>query len=292
MHRNSFRKMKRNNMTTNPYMQAYDFTGQSVLVTGGGGVLCAGWARALFACGANVALLDTNLQSAQKVADSFERKPGAGQVLALQTNVLEPDSVQAALDKTMAEFGRIDGLINGAGGNRPTATTSAERSFFDLPLEALKGVFDLNLIGTIIPSQIVGRQMAAQKHGVILNVSSMNSYRPLTRIAAYSAAKAGVNNFTQWLAVYMAQEYSPNIRVNAIAPGFFLTEQNRFLMTDAGTGAWTERGRKIVDHTPMGRLGLPEDLSGTVLWLMSPASAFVTGIVVPVDGGFSAYSGV
>jgi NAD(P)-dependent dehydrogenase (short-subunit alcohol dehydrogenase family) len=279
-------------MTTNPYMKAYDFTGQSILVTGGGGVLCGGWARALFSCGANVALLDNNMQSAQKMADSFERKPGSGKALALQTNVLEPDSVQAAVDGAVAEFGRIDGLINGAGGNRPAATTNTELSFFDLPLDALKGVFDLNLIGTIIPSQIVGRQMAAQKYGVILNVSSMNSYRPLTRIAAYSAAKAGVNNFTQWLAVHMAQEYSPNIRVNAIAPGFFLTEQNRFLITDARTGEWTERGRKIITHTPMGRLGLPEDLDGTVLWLMSPASAFVTGIVVPVDGGFSAYSGV
>jgi NAD(P)-dependent dehydrogenase (short-subunit alcohol dehydrogenase family) len=196
------------------------------------------------------------------------------------------------VDLTLSKFGKIDGLINAAGGNNPNATTSPEKSFFDLSLDGLRRVFDLNLIGTIIPSQIVGRHMAEQKKGVILNVSSMNAYRPLTRIPAYSASKAGASNFTQWLATHMAQEYSTNIRVNAIAPGFFLTEQNRFLMTDKETGEATERGQKILNHIPMGRLGCPEDLSGTVLWLMSPASAYVTGIIVPVDGGFSGYSGV
>ncbi|MEM5774246.1 MAG: SDR family oxidoreductase, partial [Anaerolineaceae bacterium] len=153
-------------------------------------------------------------------------------------------------------------------------------------------VFNLNLMGTILPSQVFGRVMAEQKQGVILNISSMNALRPLTRIPAYSAAKAGVSNFTQWLAVHMAQEYSPAIRVNAIAPGFFLTDQNRFLLTEPETGALTPRGQKIIGHTPMGRFGSPEDLIGTVVWLITPASAFVTGIVVPVDGGFSAYSGV
>jgi NAD(P)-dependent dehydrogenase (short-subunit alcohol dehydrogenase family) len=183
-------------------------------------------------------------------------------------------------------------LINGAGGNKPDASTNADRSFFDLSADALRWVFDLNLMGTIIPSQIIGRHMAERKEGVILNISSMNAYRPLTRIPAYSAAKAGASNFTQWLAVHMAQEYSPRIRVNAIAPGFFLTEQNRYLLTDAETGALSARGQKIIDHTPMGRFGKPEDLDGAVLWLMSSASAFVTGIIIPVDGGFSAYSGV
>jgi NAD(P)-dependent dehydrogenase (short-subunit alcohol dehydrogenase family) len=196
------------------------------------------------------------------------------------------------MEKTIAEFGKIDGLINGAGGNRPAATTSAEKPFFDLPADALRGVFELNLMGTIIPSQVVGRHMAERKQGVILNVSSMNAFRPLTRIAAYSAAKAGVSNFTQWLAVHVAQEYSPNIRVNAIAPGFFITDQNRYLMTDKETGELTPRGKQVMAHTPMGRFGAPEDLIGTTLWLLSPASCFVTGIVVPVDGGFSAYSGV
>jgi NAD(P)-dependent dehydrogenase (short-subunit alcohol dehydrogenase family) len=156
----------------------------------------------------------------------------------------------------------------------------------------LRFVFDLNIIGTFLPSQIFGKYMVEQKEGVILNVSSMNAFRPLTRIPAYSAAKAGVSNFTQWLAVHMAQEYSANIRVNAIAPGFFLTDQNRYLLTDKETGELTKRGQQIVDHTPMGRFGDPEDLLGTVLWLLSPASAFVTGVVIPIDGGFSAYSGV
>jgi NAD(P)-dependent dehydrogenase (short-subunit alcohol dehydrogenase family) len=284
-------------MKPNPYMKAYDFSGQSILITGGGGVLGGEMARALFDCGANVTILDINLQAAQRMADSFAASPGAGRpgagcALAVQGNVLQVESLQAAVDLVLSKFGQIDGLINAAGGNHPEASTSAEKTFFDLPQEALRRVFDLNLLGTIFPSQIVGRHMAARKQGVILNVSSMNAFRPLTRIPAYSAAKAGASNFTQWLATYMAQEFSPYIRVNAIAPGFFLTEQNRFLLTEKETGQPTERGKKVVDHIPMGRLGCPEDLSGTVLWLMSPASAYVTGIVVPVDGGFSAYSGV
>jgi NAD(P)-dependent dehydrogenase (short-subunit alcohol dehydrogenase family) len=222
----------------------------------------------------------------------FSAPAGSGRLFGVQGDVLKAEAIQEAVDKTIAEFGGIDGLINGAGGNRPDASTSAEKSFFDLPPDAIQWVFNLNLMGTILPSQIVGRHMAKRGRGVILNVSSMNAYRPLTRIAAYSAAKAGVSNFTQWLAVHMAQEYSPNIRVNAVAPGFFLTEQNRFLMTEKESGALTDRGQKIIAHTPMARFGNPADLNGTLLWLMSPASAFVTGIVVPVDGGFSAYSGV
>lgn len=278
-------------MTTD-FMKAYDFTGQSILVTGGGGVLCGELARALFECGANVAILDYNLQAAQRMADSFEHTPGCGQAIAVQANVLQPEAVQAAVDLTIAEFGKIDGLINGAGGNKPDASTSADKSFFDLSVDAIRWVFDLNLVGTIIPSQIVGRHMAERKEGVILNISSMNAFRPLTRIPAYSASKAGASNFTQWLATHMAQEYSPLIRVNAIAPGFFLTEQNRFLLTDRETGELSARGKKIIEHTPMARFGTPSDLNGATLWLMSPASAFVTGIVVPIDGGFSAFSGV
>jgi NAD(P)-dependent dehydrogenase (short-subunit alcohol dehydrogenase family) len=279
-------------MNINPYMQAYDFTGQIILVTGAGGVLGGAMARALFECGANVAILDINLEAAQKMTTSFVPTPNSGRALAVQADVLQSESVQAAVDQTLAEFGQIDGLINAAGGNKPAATTGPDKSFFDLPADALRWVFDLNLLGTILPSQIVGRHMAERKQGVILNISSMNSFRPLTRIPAYAAAKAGVNSFTQWLAVHIAQEYSPHIRVNAIAPGFFLTEQNRFLLTDAATGELTTRGRQIINHTPMGRFGVGEDLLGTVLWLLSPASAFVTGIIVPVDGGFSAYSGV
>jgi NAD(P)-dependent dehydrogenase (short-subunit alcohol dehydrogenase family) len=242
--------------------------------------------------GANVAILDRNLEGAVAAVNSFATHPGVGKAIAVQCDVLQKDSIQKAVDKSLAEFGKIDALINGAGGNNPNASTDMTRSFFDLAPEAIRWVFDLNLIGTIIPSQIVGRHMAEQKAGTILNVSSMNAFRPLTRIPAYSAAKAGVSNFTQWLATHMAQEYSPKIRVNALAPGFFLTEQNRFLMTEKETGALTKRGNSVLDHTPMARFGIPEDLVGTTLWLLSPASAFVTGIVVPIDGGFSAYSGV
>jgi NAD(P)-dependent dehydrogenase (short-subunit alcohol dehydrogenase family) len=274
------------------FSKAYNFTGQSIVITGGAGVLGGEMARVFLTCGANVAVLDYNLVAAQKMVEQLNQIPGGGQAMAVQVNVLQPETVQAGVEKVISEFGKIDGLINGAGGNKPDASTRADQSFFDLSQDALRWVFDLNLMGTIIPSQIVGRHLAERKEGVILNISSMNAFRPLTRIPAYSAAKAGVSNFTQWLAVHMAQEYSPNIRVNAIAPGFFLTEQNRFLLTDAETGALSARGQKIIDHTPIGRFGKPEDLTGTVLWLMSPASAFVTGIVVPVDGGFSAYSGV
>jgi NAD(P)-dependent dehydrogenase (short-subunit alcohol dehydrogenase family) len=207
-------------------------------------------------------------------------------------NVLEKESLEAAAREVLVKYGHLDILINGAGGNKLAATTNPSQSFFDLPANALRWVFELNLMGTILPSQVFGKLMAGQKSGVILNISSMNAFRPLTRIAAYSAAKAGVANFTQWLAAYMAQEVSPTIRVNAIAPGFFLTEQNRFLLTDQQTGELTPRGQAIINHTPMGRFGTSDDLIGTVFWLLSPASDFVTGIVVPVDGGFSAFSGV
>ena len=215
-----------------------------------------------------------------------------GTAVAVQCDVLDKPSLEAAAGTIVEAFGRVDILVNGAGGNNPKATTSADLAFFDLPADAIQWVFNLNFVGTLLPSQVFGRLMAERGEGVILNVSSMNAFRPLTRIPAYSAAKAAVSNFTQWLAVHVAQEYSPRIRVNAIAPGFFLTEQNRFLLTDEATGELTQRGRTIIEHTPMVRFGLPEDLVGTVLWLLSPASAFVTGVVVPVDGGFSAFSGV
>jgi NAD(P)-dependent dehydrogenase (short-subunit alcohol dehydrogenase family) len=243
--------------------------------------------RALAEAGAKVAVLDLNADSAQALAAEL----GNG-AIGVACNVLDRASLESAAQTVLAKFGRADILVNGAGGNKPAATTNPEQRFFDLPAEALRWVFDLNLMGTILPCQVFGKLMAEQKSGVILNISSMNAFRPLTRIAAYSAAKAGVSNFTQWLAVHMAQEYSPEIRVNAVAPGFFLTEQNRFLLTDKDNGELTARGESIIAHTPMGRFGAADDLLGTVLWLVSPASAFVTGIVVPVDGGFSAFSGV
>jgi NAD(P)-dependent dehydrogenase (short-subunit alcohol dehydrogenase family) len=272
------------------FLPVYNFSGQTVVVTGGAGVLCASFCKALAAAGAAVAVLDINQIAAEKLA--AEIQADGGKALGLPCNVLDRASIEEAAKVILTQYGRIDMLINGAGGNKPQATTSTEVPFFDLPADALRWVFELNLIGAILPSQVFGKVMAAQKRGVILNISSMNALRPLTRIPAYSSAKAGVSNFTQWLAVHMAQEYSPEIRVNAIAPGFFLTDQNRFLLTEKESGELTARGKKIIEHTPMGRFGLPEDLLGTVLWLISPASAFVTGIVVPVDGGFSAFSGV
>jgi NAD(P)-dependent dehydrogenase (short-subunit alcohol dehydrogenase family) len=277
-------------MTVAQLDRARDFTGQTVAITGGAGILGGEMACALACLGANVAMLDRNVAHAAALLERMG--PHASRAAVIETDVLDRASLERALDILVRRFGRVDALINAAGGNHPKATTSASASFFDLPPDALRWVFDLNLIGTILPSQVFGRAMAVDGAGTILNVSSMNAFRPLTRIAAYSAAKAGVSNFTQWLAVHMAREYSPRIRVNAIAPGFFLTDQNRFLLTDQTTGELTDRGRIIIGHTPMGRFGQPEDLLGAVLWLLSPASAFVTGIIVPIDGGFSAFSGV
>lgn len=267
----------------------YDFTGRSVIMTGGTGVLGRAMVQALVCCGANVSVL---ARSKDKADSLFSSMQGSGRAFAVQADVLVRDDLRRAVQIVKDEFGRVDCLINGAGGNNPQATTRPDLPFFDLPEEALRFVFDLNLLGTILPTQAFGKQMAEQGEGVILNISSMSALRPLTRVLGYSAAKAGVDNFTQWLAVHLAQEYSPRIRVNAIAPGFFLTEQNRFLLTDKETGKLTPRGQSIIAHTPMNRFGAPEDLLGTVLWLLSPASAFVTGIVVPVDGGFSAFGGV
>lgn len=261
-----------------------------IVATGGGGVLVGEMARGLMKLGARLAILDIIEEAARRVAD--EIVAAGGQAIGVRTDVLDKASVEAALETVLNQFGTVDILINGAGGNRKEATTSPDLPFFELPQDAVRWVFDLNFIGTLLPSQLFGRVMAEKGEGVILNISSMNAFRPLTRIPAYSAAKAAVSNFTQWLAVHMAQEYSPNIRVNAIAPGFFLTHQNRFLLIDEETGDLTPRGKTIIDHTPMGRFGDPGDLLGTVIWLLSPASAFVSGVVVPVDGGFSAFSGV
>ena len=272
------------------WMKMYDFAGKSVAITGGAGILGSDIAGALASCGAQVAIIDVDA-AAGKAA--VERMGELGKnVAAFQCDVLNKDSVTKVAEDVIARFGKIDCLVNGAGGNKPQATTSPDLKFFDLPADALRWVFDLNILGTILPSQAFGKAMAAQGFGTVLNISSMNAFRPLTRIPAYSAAKAAVSNFTQWLAVHIAQEYSPNIRVNAIAPGFFLTNQNRFLLLDKETGGLTARGNSIIAHTPMARFGESRDLFGSVLWLLSPASEFVTGVVIPIDGGFSAYSGV
>jgi NAD(P)-dependent dehydrogenase (short-subunit alcohol dehydrogenase family) len=268
-------------------MDVLRLDGKVAVITGGCGTLCSAIARFLAEQGARVALLDRRKEHAQACAEDIGER-----AVAFYADVLERDTLEAAAGQIADLWGPVDILVNCAGGNREDATTSPERTFFDLPMEALRWALDLNLLGTLLPSQVFGHEMAQHGQGVILNLSSMNAFRPLTRVVAYSAAKAAVSNFTQWLAVYMATECSPKIRVNAVAPGFFLTDQNRYLLIDKASGALTERGKQILAHTPMGRFGDPEDLLYTVLWLVSPASAFVTGIVVPVDGGFSAYSGV
>jgi len=268
--------------------EQYDFSNRVVVVTGGAGILGGEMACALVGCNASVAIVNRAPQQAERFVPHLSK----GRCTIIEADVLHRRSIELAAQRIVKEWGKVDCLVNCAGGNNPNATTGPEASFFDLPESAFRFVSDLNLLGTIIPSQVFGKLMATQKEGVILNISSMSAFRPLTRIPAYSAAKSAVSNFTQWLAVHMAQEYSPNIRVNAIAPGFFLTEQNRFLLTDRETGDPTERGKKIITHTPMNRFGAPEDLFGGVLWLLSPMSKFVTGVVLPIDGGFSAYSGV
>lgn len=268
----------------------YDLTGKTFVVTGGTGVLCGAMAQALVGCGANVALLARNEKKGEATLATMSSGPG--KAFLVFGDVLQRETLEKAKDEVLARYGRIDGLINGAGGNHPQATAKPGLSFFDLPEDALRYVMDLNLLGTMLPTQVFARPMAAQGDGVILNVSSMAAIRPMTRVVGYAAAKAGIDNFTEWLSTHLAQEYSPRIRVNAIAPGFFLGEQNRALLIDQETGKLTPRGEAIIAHTPMGRFGNPDDLLGATLWLLSPASAFVTGIVVPVDGGFSSYAGV
>lgn len=277
-------------MNTEYLEKLYGLSGKVAVVTGGGGGLCGAMCRALGETGVTVAVLDINLEAAYRVADDI--RAASGQAVAIEADVLSKDSLERAADEVVTKLGRVDILINGAGGNNPHATTSPESPFFDLPTDAIRWVFDLNFMGTLLPCQVFGRVMAERGEGCVINISSMNAIRPLTNVVAYSAAKAAVSNFTQWLAVHMSQNYSSKIRVNAIAPGFFLTQQNRFLLVDESTGHLTERGRRIIEHTPMGRFGMPEDLISTVLWLSSPASAFVHGVVIPVDGGFSAFSGV
>lgn len=269
---------------------SYDFSGKVAAVTGSTGALCSVLARALGECGAKVAVLGRNMERASRIV--AEIRSQGEEAIPVRVDVTEKPSIEAAGQQVTDAFGRVDMLINGAGGARPDATTSDELSFFDLPEDALRYVFDLNCLGTIMCCQVFGRHMVNQGSGSIVNISSMGAYRPLTRSVAYSAAKAGVNNLTQWLAVHMSQEYSPKIRVNAIAPGFFLTEQNRFLLIDEATNEFTERAKRIIAHTPMGRFGKPEDLIGPVLWLLSDEARFVHGVVIPIDGGFSAFGGV
>ncbi len=278
-----------------------DLSSKTVVVTGGGGVLCAMFAEALGQCGANVAILDLNVEAAKKAADKITAN--GGKAKGYECNVLKRESVEKAREAVLADFGKCDILINGAGGNNPRGTTTKEyldpedlknasediKTFFDLDPEGVEFVFNLNFLGTLIPTQVFARDMAENGKGNIINISSMNAFCPLTKIPAYSGAKAAVSNFTQWLAVHFSRV---GVRVNAIAPGFFVTAQNKALLfNDDGTP--TPRTGKILAATPMGRFGEAEELVGTLLWLVNDAaSGFVDGTVIPVDGGFSAYSGV
>jgi len=268
----------------------FSLKGQTAVITGGSGVLGRAMARGLAEAGASVVILGRRLEACEQIAS--EIRSAGGQAVGLACDVRELSALTQAASQVRATFGPAAILVNAAGGNQMAATVSAERSFFDLEAQAIQEVFQSNFTGTFQACQVFGRMLVEREQGVIVNIVSMASLRPLTRLVGYSAAKAAAQNLTQWLAVHMAQTYSPHIRVNAIAPGFFLAEQNRSLLIDPATGAWTERAQKILAHTPMGRLGVPEDLVGALLWLVSPASTFVTGIVVPVDGGFSADSGV
>lgn len=272
------------------YLQGlFSLRGQTAVVTGATGALCSEMCRALAQAGARVAVLARSMAPAEALA--AEIQAAGGEAAAFVCDVLQRDSLEAACAAVLAHFGSVDILINGAGGNQPGANAAPGQAFFDLPAEALEAVVDLNLLGTLYPCQVFGKVMAGQKRGVILNITSMAAYRPLTRVVAYAAAKAAVSNFTQWLAVHMAKEYSPEIRVNALAPGFLVGKQNRhLLLTDSGE--LTARGQAIVAHMPQGRFQQPADLIGGVLYLVSPAAAQVTGVVLPVDGGFNAYAGV
>ena len=278
-------------------MNELNLKNKVAVVTGGAGIICSEMARSLAAQGVKTVVLDLNKEAAVKIAAQIE-KEFKTPCIGISASVLDKDSLEAARKEIHDKFGKVDILVNGAGGNSPAATTKVEKmdgtekpedTFFGLQTEGFDKVFDLNFKGTLLPSMVFGEDMVSKKSGVIINMSSMNSYRPLTKIPAYSAAKAAVNNFTQWLAVHFAKA---GVRVNAIAPGFLLTNQNRFLLTDEKTGEMTARGKKIINGTPMERYCVPEDLTGTLLYLASDLSKAVTGIIIPVDGGFSAYSGV
>ncbi|MGZ0747309.1 SDR family oxidoreductase [Haloparvum sp. AD34] len=268
----------------------FDVDDKVCVITGGSGILGSEMAKAIGRNGGTVVILARGEEALQETSEELAKLDVDH--LTVSASVLDRVELEAAAEMVIEEYGRVDALINAAGGNSPAATTDEDTSFFDLPADGFETVMDVNFLGTVLASQVFGEYIVDEGEGVILNVSSMNAFTPLTKIPAYSGAKAAVSNFTEWLAVHMSQNYSPDIRVNAIAPGFFLTEQNRYLLIDESTGEYTDRGQSIIDNTPQGRFGDPEDLATTVLWLLSPGSEFVHGAVIPIDGGFSAYSGV
>ncbi|MBL7113435.1 MAG: SDR family oxidoreductase [Bacteroidales bacterium] len=276
-----------------------DLKDKVCVITGGAGVIGTALVQGLASVGTRCAILDINREMAEKTANEIQDRFSV-KTIGIRTNVLSKESLEEARMAIHEAMGPVDLLINAAGGNSPKATTQLERiepenlgelekTFFGLDMEGFDWVFELNFKGTLLPTMVFAKDMLDSKKGVILNISSMNSFKPLTKIPAYSAAKASINNFTEWLSVHLAPV---GIRVNAIAPGFFLTQQNRFLLVDENTGNPTARGMKIISSTPMGRYGKTEELQGTVLYLLSDVSQFVTGIIIPVDGGYSAFGGV
>ena len=277
-------------MNTSFLNELFSVKEQVIVITGGGGILCGTMARALAQAGAQVAVVDSRGENAAAIVQQITA--AGGTALAVKANCLSKEEVEKALQQTLERFGRVDALINGAGGNRKDASTSPDLSFFDLPVDTFMDVFDLNFKTTLVCCQVFGKYMAQQGKGSIINIASINAIKPLTNIPAYSAAKAAVKNFTEWLAVHISQNYSPNIRVNAIAPGFYITEQNRFLLTKEATGEFTPRGHAVINHTPMKRFGDPDELLTTIFWLLAPGSGFIHGVTAVVDGGFAAFSGV
>lgn len=270
-------------------MDIFSLKGKSVVITGGTGVLGTAMAKGLAEAGASVAVLGRRKEVAEKLAG--EITSAGGKALAVTADVLNREQLVNARDVIRKELGTIDVLINAAGGNMAGAVIPPDKNFFDLSIEAFQQVMDLNLLGTVLPTQVFTEDMAKRKKGVVINIASMASFRPLTRVVGYSSAKAAVENFTRWLSVEMAKKFGEGIRVNAISPGFFLTEQNRALLTNPD-GTYTARGQAAINQTPFGRFGKPEELIGTLIWLCSDASAFVTGVNVPVDGGFNVFGGV
>ena len=267
----------------------FDISGQVAVITGAGGIICGVMAREMAKKGAKVALLDLFVENAQKIAD--EINAAGGDAIAVKANVLDRASLEEARDAVVAKYGHIDILINGAGGNKKQATVSPELDFFHLDVDAFKWVFDLNVTGAVLTTMVFGELLAKQGTGNVINIASMATYHPLTNTVAYCGAKAAVANFTEWMATHFNQNYSKNIRVNAIAPGFLLTTQNKFLMQKED-GTPTDRGQRVLNKTPMGRYGDPEEMAGPVIWLCSEAASFVNGAVIPVDGGFSSFWGI
>ena len=276
-------------MISSTIERMFSLEGKVTVLTGGGGFLAGAMAKVMADCGARVAVLDLSKQAAQKVADEITH--AGHDALALETDVLSKESLKAACKQIIKEFGRIDCLVNAAGGNKKEATTSEDMSFFEMPVDAARWVFDLNLMGTLLPCQVFGEEIVKQQCGSIVNMASIAGFRPLTRAASYAAAKAAVINFTAWLAVHICKHYSTKIRVNAIAPGFCSTEQNRYLLFDKD-GELTERGRTILNSVPQNRFGEPDELAGAAIWLLSDSASFTTGSVITIDGGFDAFSGV